>query len=95
MLYTHLTRNVSITWLEWKILNSHCKAPLNITNHVTISIVLDVARNHLVQWSEGGDVRVGFLVDDGDLERNILVFGLLDSDYILTLYYENKLNIRR
>ena len=42
-----------------------------ITNHVTISIVLDVAGNHLVQRSEGGDVWVRFFVDKGDLEGDI------------------------
>ena len=42
-----------------------------ITNHVTISIVFDVAGHHLVQGSEGGDVWVRLFVDDGDLEGDI------------------------
>ena len=46
-------------------------AGLDLTNHVTISIVLDVTGHHLVQGSEGGDVWVRFLVDDGDLEREM------------------------
>ena len=80
----HLTWYVSVTWLQYN--NSQVSITRWVTNHVTISVVLDVAGNHLVQGGEGGDVWVRFCVDDGDLERDIWYRLLECLDYWITSY---------